>query len=73
MRQQPLGELHRRLGEGFHLPIDPKRIIQKILVSPSAEPGFFDNVQKLLSHLGLENRVEWSSLKNPPYNELDFF
>lgn len=73
MRQQIFGKLHKRLGEGFLLSIDSKSIIEKIIVSPSAEYGFFDNVKKLLSHYDLDNLVEWSSLKNPPYKESEFY
>jgi hypothetical protein len=73
MRQQSNADLPKEFGEGFHLSIDSKSIIEKVLVSPSADYGFFDNVKKLLSHSGLENRVEWSSLKNPPYKESEFF
>lgn len=73
MRQQQLDDLPNRIGDGFYVPVDSNHIIKKILVSPSADPVFFENVQKFLSRSGLDNRLGLSSLKNPPYNESDFF
>lgn len=72
LSQLPLSAVTQKFGEGFFLRINAKNIIQKILVSPLAEQSFFDNVHKLLSHSGLESRVEWSSLKHGIYCESDF-
>jgi len=64
--------LHPRLGDGFFIKMDAKKIIEKILVSPTAEEWFFELVRGILSKYGLDDRVFWSGLRFPPYNETEF-
>jgi hypothetical protein len=64
--------LHPRLGDGFFIKMDAKDIIEKILVSPTAEEWFFELVKGILTKYGLDDHVFWSNLRFPPYNENDF-
>ncbi len=64
--------LHQRLGDGFCLNVDANKIIEKILVSPAADEWFFELIKSVLSKYDLDNRVFWSDLRFPHYNEADF-
>ncbi|MGZ8189933.1 MAG: hypothetical protein ACXWTS_01740 [Methylococcaceae bacterium] len=57
--------LHPRLGDGFFIKMDAKSIIEKILVSPTAEECFIELVKEVLSKYGLDDRVFWSNLRFP--------
>lgn len=69
---QPFVKLYEKIGDGFCQNVNAKNIIEKILVSPMADDWFFDLVKSVLSKYDLTDRVFWSDLRFPPYNETDF-
>lgn len=53
------------------IPIEFRPFIQKILVSPYACNCYFETVKNNMKKYGLENKVEWSSLKYTPGRQLN--
>ena len=69
---RPNCTLHQRLGDGFFIKMDVKSVIERILISPTADDWFFDLIKGVLSKYDLDDRIVWSNLRTPPYNETDF-
>jgi len=61
------------LGEkikSLHLPICLSSLIEEIIISPYESEEFYNLIKKVVEPHGLAEKVEWSTMKTPPYGML---
>jgi hypothetical protein len=64
-----ISDIPRKLGVGFHVPVDSKGLVQKVIVSPYAEEWFFGLVAGVMERYGFHHSTEWSVLRLTPFQE----